>query len=108
MPGFSEDDQRRLATLVLGQIGGLTKLRARIDDPDEWLPVLCLRLAVTLHRRRDGHLPPSIRLRVKAAGGRVELPAAWTAGHPLTDAGLRREAAEWSKAGPWPLEFRTT
>lgn len=45
---------------------------------------------------------------MKAAGGRVELPAAWTAVHPLTDAGLRREAAEWSKAGPWPLDYRTT
>jgi exopolyphosphatase/guanosine-5'-triphosphate,3'-diphosphate pyrophosphatase len=106
MPGFSIDEQARLATLVLGQTGGLTKMRSRLEAPDDWLRVLCLRLAVILHRRRDGVLPPWIRLRTKNAGTRLELPSDWTHAHPLTDQTLRQEATEWAKAGAWPLLYQ--
>ncbi len=108
MPGFSEDEQARLAALVLGQTGGLTKMRPLLASADDWLRVLCLRLAVVLHRRRDGHLPPSFRLRVKPGGGaRLELPDDWAGAHPLTDHSLRLECGEWAKAGPWALDYRT-
>jgi exopolyphosphatase/guanosine-5'-triphosphate,3'-diphosphate pyrophosphatase len=107
MPGFSEDEQARLATLVLGQSGGLTKMRPALPTFDDWMRVLCLRLAVVLHRRRDLGLPPSMRLRVRpGAGARLELPADWAGSHPLTDQSLRLESAEWAKAGPWPLDYR--
>ena len=108
MPGFSEDEQARLAALVLGQGGGLAKMRPLLASFDDWLRVLCLRLAVVMHRRRDLALPPSMRLRVKpGSGARFELPADWVATHPLTDQSLRLECAEWAKAGPWALEYRT-
>ena len=108
MPGFSEDEQARLAALVLGQTGGLAKMRALPCEFDDWLRVLCLRLAVVLHRRRDLSLPPSMRLRVKpGSGARFELPADWAAEHPLTDQSLRLECAEWAKSGPWALDYRT-
>jgi exopolyphosphatase/guanosine-5'-triphosphate,3'-diphosphate pyrophosphatase len=107
MPGFSEAEQARLAAMVLGQTGGLTKMRAVLDGQDDWLRALCLRLAVILHRRRDGRLPPSIRLRVKGNGARLEIPADWAGAHPLTEQSLRDEAAEWSKAGPWLLDYRS-
>lgn len=106
MPGFSEDEQSRLATLVLGQTGGLTKMRARLDGSDEWLRVVCLRIAVILNRRRDDSLPPTIRLRIKNAGARLELPADWARAHPLTDQSLRQESGEWAKAGAWPLVYQ--
>ncbi len=107
MPGFSEDEQARLAALVLGQTGGLTKLRALLPSFDDWLRVLCLRLAVVLHRRRDLGLPPSMRLRAKpGSGARFELPADWAGSHPLTDQSLRLECAEWTKSGPWALDYR--
>jgi exopolyphosphatase/guanosine-5'-triphosphate,3'-diphosphate pyrophosphatase len=105
MPGFSEHEQSRIAALVLGQTGGLTKLHPLLREPDEWLRVLCLRLAAILHRRRDGQLPPVLRLRAKPSGARLELPAEWVAAHPLTDHLLREEAAEWSKAGPWTFSY---
>lgn len=107
MPGFSEDEQARIAALVLGQTGGLTKMRPLLADADDWLRVLCLRLAVILHRRRDGVLPPSIRLRVKHTGARIELPAGWAAAHALTDHSLQQECVEWAKAGAWPLTYQT-
>jgi exopolyphosphatase/guanosine-5'-triphosphate,3'-diphosphate pyrophosphatase len=105
MPGFSHDEQARLATLVLGQTGGLSKLRAHISDPHDWIAVLCLRLAAIVHRRRDGQVPPWMTLRFKTPGACLELPADWMSTHPLTDHLLRNEAAEWHKAGPWPLHY---
>jgi exopolyphosphatase/guanosine-5'-triphosphate,3'-diphosphate pyrophosphatase len=103
MPGFSQAEQAHLAALVLGQTGGLTKLAPMVDGTDEWVQVLCLRLAVTFHRRRDGRIPPWLRLRVKSAGARLELPAEWMRAHPLTEQSLQEEVAEWARAGPWPL-----
>jgi exopolyphosphatase/guanosine-5'-triphosphate,3'-diphosphate pyrophosphatase len=105
MPGFSEDEQRRIATLVLGQTGGLTKLKELLATPDDWLRVLALRLAVIFHRRRDGQVPPWIKLRLKPTGARIEVPASWVAEHPLTDQSLRLESAEWAKAGPFGLAY---
>jgi exopolyphosphatase/guanosine-5'-triphosphate,3'-diphosphate pyrophosphatase len=108
MPGFSEHEQARLAAMVLGQTGGLTKMRPVLEGFDDWLRVMCLRLAVILHRRRDGRLPPTMRLRVKGSGARFELPADWAALHPLTDQSLRDESAEWGKAGAWALTYQPT
>jgi exopolyphosphatase/guanosine-5'-triphosphate,3'-diphosphate pyrophosphatase len=108
MPGFSEDEQRRIAALVLGQTGGLTKLRPLLAEPDDWLRMLALRLSVIFHRRRDGQIPPWVKLRIKPAGARIELPVSWVAEHPLTDQSLRSESAEWAKNGPWTLAYLTS
>jgi exopolyphosphatase / guanosine-5'-triphosphate,3'-diphosphate pyrophosphatase len=101
LPGFSQHEQARIAAVVLGQVGGLSKLKPVLADPADWLLVLCLRVAVIVHRRRDGQTPPWIRLKVKSSTVRLELPADWIAEHPLTDHSLRREAQEWQKAGPF-------
>lgn len=106
MPGFSEEEQARIAELVLGQTGGLGKMRPLMAVNDEWLALMCLRLAVIFHRRRDGDLPPVIRLRIKGNGARLELPDDWVMAHPLTDQSLQREAAEWSRNGPWALHYQ--
>ncbi|HYF59064.1 MAG TPA: exopolyphosphatase [Burkholderiaceae bacterium] len=106
MPGFSEHEQATIAAMVLGQTGGLTKLHGSVDTQDDWLRVLCLRLAVIFHRRRDGQLPPWIKLRMKGAGARLELPGDWARAHPLTDHSLQLECAEWAKAGPWTLVYQ--
>ncbi len=105
MPGFSEEEQTQISEMVLGQTGGLTKMRPLMLLHEEWLRVLCLRLAVIFHRRRDGQLPPWIKLRVKSSGARIELPAPWIKDHPLTDQSLELESAEWSRAGPWSLNY---
>jgi len=105
MPGFSEEEQTQISEMVLGQTGGLTKMRPLMLLHEEWLRVLCLRLAVIFHRRRDGQLPPWIKLRVKSSGARIELPASWAKDHPLTNQSLELESAEWSRAGPWSLNY---
>ena len=108
MPGFSEAEQRSLSVLVLGQSGGLTKMQNRLIDPRDWMLVLCLRLALIFHRRRDGIIPPDMRLRLKSAGARIELNGLWLEEHPLTRQSLEHEAAEWNRAGPWGLAQRLT
>ncbi len=95
LPGFSGVEQHRLAMLVLGQSGGLGKLRGA--DPGLWPLVLCLRLAVILQRRRDGRVTP-IRLRPRSGGWTLELDRKWAAVHPLTDQSLAREVALWRES----------
>ena len=108
LPGFATDEQALLSVLVLGQTGGLGKLRQFELDARHWQMVLALRLAVTLQRRRDGRKTPLILSQSGAASGWVAtLPAEWVAEHPLTDQTLAEEATEWREAGPWhAAEYR--
>lgn len=109
MPGFSNDEQHLLSMLVLGQSGGLRKVRAQAPADAEWAMILALRLAVILQRRRDGRPTPIRLMPAKPVtpgswrteqGWRIELPAGWVAEHPLTDQSLRDEAQEWRAVGP--------
>ena len=87
---------------MLGQSGGLKKLRAHNPDIGQWQMILCLRLAVILQRRRDGRdTPISIRALPGGpeAGWVVSLPAAWAEQHPLTDQSLHDEIEEWGRVG---------
>jgi exopolyphosphatase/guanosine-5'-triphosphate,3'-diphosphate pyrophosphatase len=59
MPGFTSMEQALLASLVLGQTGKLPKVEGRLRDRAEWGALLCLRLAVLIHRSRgDGAAAP--------------------------------------------------
>lgn len=105
LPGFSGAEQRLLSLLVLGQSGGLRKIRAKEPGPSEWLLVLCLRLAVILQRRRDGR-PTPIAIEPAATGPsggwRIAIPASWAAEHPLTDQSLAAEIELWRESGVFP------
>ena len=102
LPGFSRNDQRLLSLLVLGQTGSLRKLKSYDPRGEEWLLLLCLRLAVILQRRRDGRSTP-IRIRPHAtgpgAGWSIDLPEHWAAQHPLTNQSLQNEVEEWRNSG---------
>ena len=102
LPGFSGTEQRLLSLLVLGQSGGLRKIRLQEPTPIEWLLVLCLRLAVILQRRRDGR-PTPITLRPAdggpSSGWTIELPEQWAAEHPLTNQSLGNEVELWRDSG---------
>ncbi len=102
LPGFSNSDQRLLSLLVLGQSGGLRKLRSNELRPEEWVLILCLRIAVILQRRRDGRATP-IHLRPAPAGPEggweIELEAQWAAQHPLTNQSLHNEVGQWRDHG---------
>ncbi len=99
MPGFSKMDQSKIALMALGHTGKLTKLAGAVEDPNEWLAVLCLRIAALIHRRRTDLDVSQLRLERHGSGFTLHADAAWLADHPLTEFNLRQEAAEWSRIG---------
>lgn len=99
MPGFSKKDQARLALLVYGHRGKLEKITALPAGDPSWRLLLALRLAVLLHRPRDGEPLPTCRVAAAAAGFQLELQEGWLAAHPLTALALDEEVAHWSRIG---------
>ncbi|MCC6196338.1 MAG: Ppx/GppA family phosphatase [Burkholderiales bacterium] len=101
MPGFSAQDQRHLALLVLGCRGGLSKLDALFANADLAAQMLALRLAVLFHHARREIDAPRM---VLAIGKRVrfEIARRWLKAHPLTERLLEVEREEWRQLGrPW-------
>ncbi|MBI3041272.1 MAG: exopolyphosphatase [Betaproteobacteria bacterium] len=100
MPGFSRDEQARLAVLVQAHRRSLAKVAKRIDEHEaNWNMVIALRLAALFHRSRsDTALPP---LQVKRQGKkfRIALDPAWLARNPLTVTALHDEIQEWDEVG---------
>ncbi len=99
MPGFSREEQERLATLVLSHRRSLKKSLQAPPAEEDRPVVLALRLAVLLCRaRRDVRFPP---LEIKAQAGRIRLSfdPAWLEANPLTATALREEGDEWARIG---------
>lgn len=98
MPGFSRMDQARLARLVLAHRGKLEKVHTLADNRD-WPLILCLRLAVLLHRSRDDFSDLPLRIEVAAHGFVAHASADWLAASPLTAASLHDEQKQWQALG---------
>lgn len=99
MPGFSRMDQGRLARLVLAHRGKLARVQAIDPESVDWVLILCLRLAVVLHRARDGRGLPPVRVDQTPAGFELVCDDRWLAGLPLTAATLRDEEQQWAGVG---------
>lgn len=99
MPGFSHADQQLMSVLVLGHQSKLTKLADLVRSRDQWLAILCLRLAVQLARRRESIDPLPLAASVKGDSIVVTIDGKWLAEHPLSDFNLRAEEKEWTRLG---------
>jgi exopolyphosphatase/guanosine-5'-triphosphate,3'-diphosphate pyrophosphatase len=99
MPGFSRVDQAQLGLLTLAHTGKLSKAQMLVNNREQWLTILCLRLSVLLCRRREdvANLPLSVS--VKGLSIVCKVDKKWLASHPLTDFSLHGEETEWSKVG---------
>ena len=95
MPGFSKMDQSRLARWVLGCRGSLTKVAPLIENPEDWLPVLALRLAVLLHRGRMVTRLGEVRLDYSGKEFVLGIDSAWLVRNPLTAAAVDAEVKVW-------------
>jgi exopolyphosphatase/guanosine-5'-triphosphate,3'-diphosphate pyrophosphatase len=98
LPGFTNREQRLIATIVLAQKGNLRKVREELGAPDLARAVLAMRLAaVFMHARVDGELD-GIKLRMK---NRIEIdtPRGWLKQHPTVAAWFDKEAAAWGDIG---------
>ncbi|WP_300318899.1 Ppx/GppA phosphatase family protein [Accumulibacter sp.] len=99
MPGFSKRDQQRLALLILGQYGKLQKLAAMPAGDANWRLLLCLRLAVLVHRSRDDEPLPNWSIKESPVGFELAVPADWLAACPSVAAALVDEALFWRRIG---------
>jgi exopolyphosphatase/guanosine-5'-triphosphate,3'-diphosphate pyrophosphatase len=99
MPGFSRDEQTRLAMLVLAHRRSLKKILDRIENHVDWNTVLALRLAVLLCRGRTDIALPPFQASAQGRRFRVAIDPEWLAKFPLTVTALRDEVREWDKIG---------
>ncbi|MDR2689405.1 MAG: exopolyphosphatase [Azoarcus sp.] len=95
MPGFSKMDQTRLARIVLAHRGKLERLAGIEPTSPDWQLIVCLRLAVVIHRARDHRGVPAIGLTRARHGFVVETPPGWLQHLPLTAAAFEEERQQW-------------
>jgi exopolyphosphatase/guanosine-5'-triphosphate,3'-diphosphate pyrophosphatase len=98
MPGFSKNDQARLAALLIGHTGKLGKLANNAGFHD-WRMLFCLRLAQVLCRGRSDEDLPTVRVSENDGAYQVSISREWAVTHPLTEFSLLKEAAEWNRIG---------
>ncbi len=99
MPGFSSQDQKQMALMVLSHLGKLSKLPAGARTHYQWMAILSLRLAALLFRRREDEEALPVEVSVQDQSIVVKADGEWLTGHPMTDFTLRAETEEWAKVG---------
>ncbi|WP_110401489.1 Ppx/GppA phosphatase family protein [Sphaerotilus hippei] len=107
--GFSQNQQRRLADLVMGQRGGLRKIELALADVQMAWQVLALRLAVLLcHARSEPDAQaPTLQADPRGGGALLHLDAAWAAQHPRTLHLLREELDAWTRVNSLKLRVQS-
>ena len=99
MPGFSKDEQARLARIVLAHRGKLAKIEGLPARSADWALVFCLRVAALLCRSRVDLPVPRLGAKSTDTGFQLALRAGWLDEHPLTAAALEAEAEDWRAVG---------
>ena len=103
LPGFSWQEQRGIATPILGHRGKFDPERWASMKPGREIPaelMAILRVARRLHRRRSPKPMPEIR--VEGSPGRtitLQFPEGWLEERPLTVADLQQEAEQAAQFG---------
>ena len=109
-PGFSQNQQRRVANLVLGQRGGLRKIEPGLADLQFAWQVLALRLAVIKCHARGPTDPKALHLRRDGHSALLDFSTGWAESHPRTVHLLREEAERWAERArndlPNPIRIR--
>jgi exopolyphosphatase/guanosine-5'-triphosphate,3'-diphosphate pyrophosphatase len=100
MPGFSRDEQSKLALLVQAHRRSLNKVAKDVEEHDvDWDMVLALRLAALFHRSRADIVLPALQAKRQGRKIRLSLGSAWLARNTLTATALSDEIREWDKIG---------
>ncbi|MGH8682374.1 MAG: exopolyphosphatase [Burkholderiales bacterium] len=99
MPGFSKDEQARLARIVLAHRGKLAKIEGLPARSPDWALVFCLRVAALVYRSRVELPVPRLAARATDSGFQLAVAADWLDAHPLTAAALESEAEDWRTVG---------
>ena len=96
MPGFSQREQERLATLTLAHKGTLAKVLPQVTENALWSAILALRLAVVFCRSRQHvELPGQLSLTRTVGVYTLVVCKEWLQHNPLTASALQQEMAAW-------------
>jgi exopolyphosphatase/guanosine-5'-triphosphate,3'-diphosphate pyrophosphatase len=99
MPGFSRDEQNRLARLVLAHRRSLKRIYDSLEEGDDVLMALALRLAVLFSRGRVDVGTPPVQAKVQGRKFRLSVDRDWLGKNPLTAHALATEIREWERVG---------
>ena len=99
MPGFTREEQHRIAQLLLAHRRSLKKLLPELDEATDWRMVFALRLAVLFCQRRTSNNPRIVSAKAGDGKLRLAIDPAWVLRNPLTNTVLREEIREWEKVG---------
>jgi exopolyphosphatase/guanosine-5'-triphosphate,3'-diphosphate pyrophosphatase len=99
MPGFTREEQHRIAQLLLAHRRSLKKLLPELDETIDWRMVFALRLAVLFCQRRTSNNPRIVSAKAGDGKFRLAIDPAWVLRNPLTNTVLREEIREWEKVG---------
>jgi exopolyphosphatase/guanosine-5'-triphosphate,3'-diphosphate pyrophosphatase len=100
MPGFSRQEQSRLANLELAQRGRLSKLKeAFATDMQLAELAFCLRIAVIFYRSRRTLKLPALHANRKGKGFRLDVGKGWLAQNTLVAFALEAERDQWDSVG---------
>ena len=102
LPGFSRQDQRALAAMVLGHRGRFSAERLNQLRPRRMVPyrlIAMLRAAVRLHRRRSATPLPPFKAHLRETALCLEFPPNWLKSRPLTTADLKLERDRCQEVG---------
>lgn len=99
MPGYSRNEQRTLAALVLAHRRSLKKIYEQMIDRVDWRIVAALRLAVLFYRHRTAIDLPRPQLKAEGRRFRLSVDRDWLQRNPLSMAALGEEVREWEKIG---------
>lgn len=99
MPGFSKKEQARLSLLTLAQRGNLDKLQGQLNDTEDLVLAMSLRLSVLFRRNRSDAPLPAMRGRFSGTKFHLAINADWLAQNPLTETVLQEENRQWKTLG---------
>jgi len=99
MPGFSKKEQARLSLLALAHRGNLKKLQGMLNDEEDCVLAMSLRLAVLFYRNRSDIVLPVLHARFSGTKFYLSIDPDWLAQNPLTETALQDEVKQWKTLG---------
>jgi exopolyphosphatase/guanosine-5'-triphosphate,3'-diphosphate pyrophosphatase len=99
MPGFTREEQHRIAQIVLAHRRSLKKALPELDESIDWCMVFALRLAVLFCQRRSAINLPVTSAKASDNKFRLAIDPAWLQRNPLTSTVLHEEINEWARIG---------
>jgi exopolyphosphatase/guanosine-5'-triphosphate,3'-diphosphate pyrophosphatase len=99
MPGFSKKEQARLSLLTLAQRGNLNKLQGKLQNTEDYVLAISLRLAVLFYRNRSDSGLPELLGHFSGTKFHLSIDPDWLAQNPLTETALQDEVKQWKALG---------